>query len=158
MLSKNSHQRNTENKGSDSLDIRKKTNSLKKRYGTDNPFDIAKYLGIKVIFEPLGSISGYYNKQLRMKQIHINHDLSDHDQLFTCAHELGHAIMHPVANNPLLIKRPGLLVIKMAIEAVKSATELLIDDEVFLEFQEFTTDQIAHALGYNEELIKLRLK
>ena len=46
MLSKNSHQRNTENKGSDSLDIRKKTNSLKKRYGTDNPFDIAKYLGI----------------------------------------------------------------------------------------------------------------
>ena len=39
------------------MDIRKKTNSLKKRYGTDNPFDIAKYLGIKVIFEPLGSIS-----------------------------------------------------------------------------------------------------
>ena len=36
MLSKNSHQRNTENKGSDSLDIRKKTNSLKKRYGTNN--------------------------------------------------------------------------------------------------------------------------
>ena len=117
------------------MDIRKKTNSLKKRYGTDNPFDIAKYLGIKVIFEPLGSISGYYNKQLRMKQIHINHDLSDHDQLFTCAHELGHAIMHPDANTPFLRKRTGLL-----------------------EFQEFTTDQIAHALGYNEELIKLRLK
>ena len=114
------------------MDIRKKTNTLKKKYGTNDPFDIAKYLGIKVIFEPLGSISGYYNKQLRMKQIHINHDLSDHDQLFTCAHELGHAIMF--------------------------ATELLIDDEVFLEFQEFTTDQIARALGYNEELIKLRLK
>lgn len=51
MLNKNSHQRNTENKGSDSLDIRKKTNSLKKRYGTNDPFDIAKYLGIKVIAE-----------------------------------------------------------------------------------------------------------
>ena len=60
MLSKNSHQRNTENKGSDSLDIRKKTRSLKKKYGTNNPFDIAQHLGIKVIFEPLGSISGYY--------------------------------------------------------------------------------------------------
>ena len=158
MLSKSSHQRNTENKGSDSLDIRKKTNTLKKKYGTNNPFDIAKYLGIKVIFEPLGSISGYYNKQLRMKQIHINHDLSDHDQLFTCAHELGHAIMHPDANTPFLRKRTGLLVSKMEIEADKFATELLIDDEVFLEFQEFTTDQIARTLGYNEELIKLRLK
>lgn len=158
MLSKNSHQRNTENKGSDSLDIRKKTNSLKKRYGTNNPFDIAKYLGIKVIFEPLGSIKGYYNKQLRMKQIHINCDLLDHDQLFTCAHELAHAIMHPDANTPFLRKRTGLLVSKMEIEADKFATELLIDDEVFLEFQEFTTDQIARALGYNEELIKLRLK
>ena len=124
------------------MDIRKKTRSLKKKYGTNNPFDIAQHLGIKVIFEPLGSISGYYNKQLRMKQIHINHDLSEHDQLFTCAHELGH----------------GLLISKMEIEANKFAAELLIDDEVFLEFQEFTTNQIALALGYSEELIRLRLK
>ena len=158
MLSKNSHQRNTENKGSDSLDIRKKTNSLKKRYGTNNPFDIAKYLGIKVIFEPLGSIKGYYNKQLRMKQIHINCDLLDHDQLFTCAHELGHAIMHPDANTPFLRNRTGILVSKMEIEADKFATELLTDDEIFLEFQEYTSGQIAMMLGYSEDLIKLRLK
>ena len=158
MLSKSSHQRNTENKGSDSLDIRKKTNTLKKKYGTNDPFDIAKYLGIKVIFEPLGSISGYYNKQLRMKQIHKNHDLSDHDQLFTCAHELGHAIMYPDANTPFLRKRTWLLISKIELEADKFAIELLIDAEIFLKFQEFTTNQIARALGYNEELIKLRLK
>ena len=66
--------------------------------------------------------------------------------------------MQPDANTPFLRKRTGLLVSKMEIEADKFATELLIDDEVFLEFQEFTTDQIARALGYNEELIKLRLK
>lgn len=140
------------------MDIRKKVNTLKKKYGTDNPFDIAEHLGIKVIFEQLGSIKGYYNKQLRMKQIHINHDLSDHDQLFTCAHELGHAIMHPDANTPFLRKRTGLLVSKMEIEADKFATELLIDDEIFLEFQEYTSGQIARMLGYDEELIKLRLK
>ena len=140
------------------MDIRKKTRSLKKKYGTNNPFDIAEHLGIKVIFEPLGSISGYYNKQLRMKQIHINHDLSDHDQLFTCAHELGHAIMHPDANTPFLRNRTGILVSKMEIEADKFATELLIDDEIFLEFQEYTSGQIAMMLGYSEDLIKLRLK
>ena len=43
-------------------------------------------------------------------------------------------------------------------EADLFAMELLVPDQVFLEYQEFTTDQIAHALGYNEELIKLRLK
>ena len=140
------------------MDIRKKTRSLKKKYGTNNPFDIAQHLGIKVIFEPLGSISGYYNKQLRMKQIHINHNLSEHDQLFTCAHELGHAIMHRKENCYFIRNKTLLLTSKMEIEANKFATELLIDDEVFLEFQEFTTNQIARALGYNEELIRLRLK
>lgn len=158
MLSKNSHRKNIENKGSDSLDIRKKVKTLKRKYGTNNPFDIADHLGIKVIFEPLGSIKGYYNKQLRMKQIHINCDLMDHDQLFTCAHELGHAIMHPDANTPFLRNRTGILVSKMEIEADKFATELLVSDEMILEFQEYTIGQIARALGYDEELIKLRLK
>ena len=66
--------------------------------------------------------------------------------------------MHPDANTAFLRKCTGLLISKMEIEANKFAAELLIDDEVFLEFQEFTTDQISRALGYNEELIKLRLK
>lgn len=140
------------------MDIRKKVKTLKRKYGTNNPFDIAEHLGIKVIFEPLGSIKGYYNKQLRMKQIHINCDLFDHDQLFTCAHELGHAIMHQDANTPFLRNRTGILVSKMEIEADKFATELLIDDEIFLEFQEYTSGQIAMMLGYSEDLIKLRLK
>ena len=140
------------------MDIRKKVKTLKRKYGTNNPFDIAEHLGIKVIFEPLGSIKGYYNKQLRTKRIHINCDLFDHDQLFTCAHELGHAIMHPDANTPFLRNRTGILVSKMEIEADKFATELLIDDEIFLEFQEYTSGQIAMMLGYSEDLIKLRLK
>lgn len=140
------------------MDIRKKASILKKKYDTDNPFDIAEHLGIKVIFEPLGTIKGYYNKQLRMKQIHINCDLSYHDQTFTCAHELGHAIMHQDANTLFLRNRTGILVSKMENEADKFATELLIDDEIFLEFQEYTIGQIAMMLGYSEKLIKLRLK
>lgn len=36
--------------------------------------------------------------------------------------------------------------------------ELLVSDETILEFQEYTTEQIALALGYTEKLIKLRLK
>ena len=43
-------------------------------------------------------------------------------------------------------------------EADLFAMELLVPDETFLEYQEYTTEQIALALGYTEKLIKLRLK
>ena len=66
--------------------------------------------------------------------------------------------MHPDANTPFLRNRTGILVSKMEIEADKFATELLVDDEIFLEFQEYTSGQIAMMLGYSEDLIKLRLK
>lgn len=140
------------------LDIKKKVNQLIRKFGTNNPYDIARELNISVTFEELGSIYGYYNSPLRMKQIHINQNLPEHLKKFTCAHELGHAIMHPKSNTPFLKNNTFLSVQKMEIEANKFATELLIPDELLLEYQEFTTEQLSRVLGYNEELIKLRLK
>ena len=43
-------------------------------------------------------------------------------------------------------------------EANKFAMELLIPDNFLIENQNYTVGQIARRLGYNEELIKLRLK
>lgn len=140
------------------MDIRKKLTYLVKKYDTNNPFELADCLGIKIIFEQLGSINGYYNKQLRMKQIHINCDIPKHMQKFTCAHELGHAILHPDANTPFLRNYTGFLISKLEIEANKFAVDLLISDSDLVEYQNYTTGQIARMLGYNEELIKLRLK
>ena len=140
------------------LDIRKKIKSLIRKYDTNNPFELADYLNIAIIFEPLGSINGYYNKQLRMKQIHINSELDRHTQVFTAAHELGHALLHPNANTPFLRNNTGLNLNKYEIEANKFAMELLISDETLLENQEYTTEQLARIFGYSEELIKLRFK
>lgn len=140
------------------LDIRKKVKSLIRKYGTNNPFELADYLRIKVIFEPLGSINGYYNRQLRMKQIHINSNIDWHLQLFTGAHELGHALLHPNANTPFLRNKTGILINKYEIEANKFAMELIIQDEDLLEYQDYTTGQISQILGYSEEIIKLRFK
>ena len=47
---------------------------------------------------------------------------------------------------------------KYEIEANKFAVELLIPDEMLLEYQEFTTEQFSRMLGYKEELIKLKFK
>lgn len=140
------------------LDIKKEVNQLIRKFGTNNPYDIARELNISVTFEELGSIYGYYNSPLRMKQIHINQNLPEHLKKFTCAHELGHAIMHPKSNTPFLKNNTFLSVQKMEIEANKFATELLISDDVISDHKNFTTGQLATLLGYSEELIMLRMK
>lgn len=84
------------------MDIKKLVCKLIKKYDTSDPFEIAEQLGIVVIFEPLGSIHGYYSRSHRTKVIHINENLPCEKQLITGAHELGHAILHPGENTAFL--------------------------------------------------------
>lgn len=118
---------------------------------------MANALNIAVFYEDLGSINGYYNKPLRMKQIHINQSLDEKDSEFTCAHELGHAILHPNASTPFLRSKTFLSVDKLEIEANTFAVNLLIPDEIIIENATFTTNQLSRLLGYEEEIIRLRL-
>ena len=131
---------------------------LIKKYDTSNPFELADILNISVFYENLGTINGYYNKPLRMKQIHINSSLNDHEAKFTCAHELGHAILHPNASTPFLRSNTLISVEKMETEANTFAMNLLIPDETILENSDYTTEQLSRLLGYNKRLIELRLK
>lgn len=141
-----------------SLTIKKKIAHLKLKYETNNPFELAKSLGILVLYEDLGNINGYYNKQIRMKQIHINCNLNKHEMQFTCAHELGHALLHQNENTHFLRNNTLFSIDKLEIEANKFAMELLLSDEILNEYKECSIEQIARLLGYNEKLIELRLK
>ena len=93
-----------------------------------------------------------------MKQIHINQTLDEYNAKFTCAHELGHAILHPNASTPFLRSKTFLSVDKLEIEANIFAVNLLIPDETIMENNNFTTEQLSKLLGYNQELIELRMK
>ena len=106
--------------------IQKYVIKLKKKYHTSNPFKIAEHLNIQVLFEDLGSIHGYYNKQLRMKQIHINKKLPPVIQYHTCAHELGHAILHPHSNTIFLRNDDPLSVNDLEREASTFAILLML--------------------------------
>ena len=135
--------------------------NLTKKYNTSDPFELADALNISVFFEELGTINGYYNKPLRMKQIHINQNLNDRDAKFTCAHELGHAILHPNASTPFLRSKTFLSVDKLEIEANTFAVNLLIPDETIIEIidnQNCTLEYMSRMLGYNQKLIELRMK
>lgn len=109
--------------------------ALCKKYDTRNPFEIAHQKKIMVIHEPLGSINGYYNRCYRQSFIHINSDLEREQQLFTCAHELGHAVLHPKANAPFLRANTFFSINKLEIEANKFAVNLLVQDSVAERFK-----------------------
>ena len=44
------------------------------------------------------------------------------------------------------------------IEANYFAMSLLVGDDILADYEEYTVDQISHLLGYEKELIQLRLK
>ena len=159
MQSRNLLQKNIEktNRGCDNFGHSEEGRILEEKYDTSNPFDLAACLGIKVIFEDLGTINGYYNKQLRMKQIHINQNLPEYIQKLTYAHELGHALIHPNANTPFLRNSTFYSVDKLEIEANTFAAELLISDDDIEEYKDFTVEQFSRLTGYHEELIRLKL-
>ena len=128
-----------------SLEIREIIEKIYRKYQTRNPFEIAQCLNIPVFYEELGTINGYYNKPYRQHQ------------LLTCAHELGHALLHPNANTPFLRNNTLLSVDKMEIEANTFAAELLITDDMISENKEMTISQLSRMLGYNERFIMLKL-
>lgn len=131
---------------------------LIRQYETRDPFAIARQRHIIVIEEPLGSIRGYYSRSYRQPFIHINNELTEPQRLFTCAHELGHAILHPKANTPFLRKNTLLSVNRYEIEANRFAVCLLIDDDQLREYGDCTIPQLARAFGVSEQLIEYRLK
>jgi Zn-dependent peptidase ImmA (M78 family) len=130
---------------------------LIKKHETRNPLKIANNLGIMVLYENLGSINGYYNTAFRQKFIHINENLPEHKQMFTAAHELGHALLHPKSNTPFLKENTFLSVDKLEVEANKFAVNLLISDEELAEYKDYTICQLSMIFGCHEKLIRLRL-
>ena len=72
------------------------------KYGTRSPYEMAERMGIIVQKNNLGSIRGYYFKKYRIKQIILHNDLSESDERFVLAHEIGHAVLHEDVNTPSL--------------------------------------------------------
>lgn len=109
-----------------------------KKHDTTNPFEIAERKSIIVLFEDLGNTLGFYNTYKRSKFIHINNKINETTQRFVCAHELGHAVLHPKANTPFLRNQTFFSVDRLEIEANTFAVELLLSDEMISEYKNTT--------------------
>lgn len=140
------------------MDIKQFVRSLAAENGTFNPFEIAENKGIVIQMEPLGTIRGYYSKALRTKFIHINCDLDEYQQKFTCAHELGHALMHPDLSTPFLRESTLFSVDKLEVEANRFAACLCYPaDYLIQEFEGCSACCIAEALDLPLPLIDYTL-
>nr|WP_219824368.1 ImmA/IrrE family metallo-endopeptidase [Bacillus sp. BH32] len=120
-----------------------------KKHGTTNPFEIAKRKDIIVLFEDLGNTLGFYNTYKRFKFIHINNQIKETIQQFVCAHELGHAVLHPKANTPFLRNQTFFSVDCLEIEANTFAVELLLTDEMISAYKDtrLSIQEITEAHG-----------
>lgn len=136
---------------------------LMRKYETNDPEVLAGYLNVTIVRSSMEDVAaGFYKMIKRRKYIFLNTDIND--ELFTrvvIAHELGHAIMHPKENCAFLKNHTLLLTSRLEIEANTFAAYLLISNQCIIEYmveQKYTTDMMARLLGYQKELIELRLK
>jgi Zn-dependent peptidase ImmA (M78 family) len=141
------------------MDIRKRVESLCRKHQSRDPFRICQDKKILVVYEPLGTVRGYYSCSYRSKVIHINQQLDEEQQRFTCAHELGHALLHPKANTPFLRANTLFSVSKLEVEANRFAVCMLYpEDYLRREFEGCSSAQMAETLQLPQELVEFAMK
>lgn len=131
------------------MTIKKKVGQLVRKYGTNDPFEITGAMDITVIFEPLGDSLGYFSRFNRIAIIHINESLSYEKQLTTCAHELGHAILHPDYNTAFLKNNTYFPTSTIEQEANEFMLELLFNQGCEI----VTIREVREVYGMSEQLI-----
>ena len=128
-------------------------------FGTNNPIDIAEALRIRVLFLPLGKLSGFYKYMEKNRWIIINSDIENRVLVnVIVAHELGHAILHPKENSCFMANHTLLLPSKIEAQANMFAAYLMVQDSLLIEYEDYPISQIAVCTGLPEELIKIKFK
>lgn len=140
--------------------LKNKVLYLTEKYNTQDPFELALHLNTSVIKWDLHKeIRGYYKYDRRNKYIVINDNLEVNMQRVVCAHELGHAVLHPHANTPFMKQNTLLSVSRIEREANRFAAELLIPDNALRNvFDQLTMDEIASYHKVPVELVRLKFK
>lgn len=139
--------------------IRSTVDQLTARFGTADPFELCDALEIRLSIEPLPpAIHGFYSNVLNMDFIYINRRLSRARQRLVCAHELGHAVLHPGVNSLFLSRSTQINGEKLERQADLFAAHLLIPDSAFARAREesLTMEQLAAELKLPPSYLELK--
>lgn len=127
-------------------------------YGTNDPFELCDYLEIKIMESNLGDeINGFFQRTGNGYEIiHLNSNLNHHDKKSICAHELGHALMHTNLSIGFFIENSLQVKSKYEIQADNFAAELLLPNELDIEFKYMNVDQLSCVFKVPKEFIKYK--
>ena len=140
------------------MDIKKLVDSLVRKHNTRNPFEIIENLNAIIVLYLLHGVRGFYQYFQQNNIIYIDKALPNREQIFVCAHELGHMLLHKQANAIFMDSKTQLNTVKYELETDRFAINLLISDSYISENLDFTTSQLCRLFGYSKNLIELRLK
>jgi Zn-dependent peptidase ImmA (M78 family) len=138
--------------------IKEIVRQLIEKHKSNDPFRIAKEKNIIILFAELGGTLGFYSSYKRIQFIHLNNQLDEMMQRFVCAHELGHAILHPRVSTPFLRANTLFSVEKLELEANAFAVELLLPDDIITQYQntELTIYDVAEIHSVPRQLVYLK--
>lgn len=103
------------------------------KYHTANPFELCDLLKFKLRYRPLGTLHGLYRYSRKSQFVTINIERERCQQTITCAHEIGHGIMHP-KENALFLDSTLFVSKKQEIQADRFAGYLLLEHYGSIEY------------------------
>lgn len=136
---------------------RQTAEKMKSKYNTSDPLEIAACEKVTVVpWDLHHQIKGFYKYIRRSKYIFYNMNIDCRMKRFVCAHELGHALLHPRANTPFLKESTFFSVDRIEVEANKFAVELLMPSDILCEHRNLSIYEIAATAGVPKELAHLK--
>ncbi|WP_368190400.1 ImmA/IrrE family metallo-endopeptidase [Blautia sp. 1033sp1_1033st1_G9_1033SCRN_220408] len=137
--------------------IKRRVEQIVRKYRTRDPFEMIKGMNVILVYYPLEGVHGFYQYFQRNNIIYLDERLSENEQRFVLAHELGHMFLHKKANAIFMDTRTQFNTDKFELEANTFAIDLLLPDSLLEEYKDFTVEQISRLTGYHQRLIELRI-
>ncbi|MGG5461199.1 ImmA/IrrE family metallo-endopeptidase [Clostridium sp. B9] len=139
------------------MEIKNIVNQLVKKYGTRDPFILAKARGMRICKKSLGKIYGYSSTYKRIMSIHINSEYPEEIQRLVCAHELAYLLMYPKSTCHVVLDLSGSKNPDFEKYIKLFMAHLLISDEMLKKYIGEKADRLAECEGIPLELVQVRL-
>ena len=136
--------------------IKRRVSQLVRKYQTRDPFEMIKGMNVILVHYPLEGVRGFYQYFQRNNIIYLDERLSETEQRFVLAHELGHMFLHKRANAIFMDTRTQFNTNKFEKEANTFAIELLVPDTEIVENPDLTIEQLARMTGYSEDILRYK--
>ena len=139
------------------MNTKRLADTLARKHGTRDPFQIARSLGYTIIYTPLVGVRGFYQYLKRCHIIYLDSSLDDNTARFVCAHELGHSLLHRGCNRIFMDTRTFVITSRYETEANRFAVDLIYDDDDLQDLLELPMPTVARCLGVPQPLAAYRM-